>query len=796
MARFVPRDRTKLRQAVRKTREQGTVDTNAVEVLPAAAAEKESRRKLLVDELRAQQPVVSSKKAKRLDKYIDKKLRKEDTLDLIKKLEANNANRPTLPYVEKQLRSSQKARNKPTEADETDTDDSESSEASGKQNSKTEGPAHTSKTPILGSGLKRKYDETTGGVPEIPKRQRLNRLHPYVIEDNESPWEGIVSESDTDASGNSQLSASQSAGTQTDSEMDDDSSETSSLAESIEGFPNPEVEAAKARRKERSSAFKAWASEQMNEALGFTPSADNYSTYIAGTHAEKIDIQPRKPEEDPLPRELQSTSAAPDRKAFSVKVSRSDEIQEARLQLPIVAEEQKIMEAIYNNPTVVVWGATGSGKTTQVPQFLYEAGFGDPDSPNPGMIGITQPRRVAAVSMAKRVSSELGGASGKVSYQIRFESSVSDKTAVKFMTDGILIREIAHDFALTKYSGIVIDEAHERSTNTDILIGMVSRIVDLRAQMSREDAKIKPLKLVIMSATLRISDFLDNSRLFRNGPPPLLQAEGRQYPVTNHFSRRTQRDYLEETFHKVSKGHRKLPPGGMLVFLTGQAEISTLSKRLKEAFVHSSQDQDHPARVRLRAKDGPIETEDMDIGDEDENGDRIMDESEDGDTDPEDDDGDFDIGDPTTASSSIHVLPLYSQLQTKDQLKVFEPPPEGSRLIVLATNVAETSLTIPGIRYVFDCGRAKEKKYDQGTGVQSFEIGWISKASASQRAGRAGRTGPGHCYRLYSSAVFERDFQEHSEPEILRMPVEEVVLQLKSMDLQHVVNFPFPTPPD
>ena len=795
MAKFVPRDRKKRRKDVRKSREQGTVDTNVVEVMPVAAAEKETRRKLLLEELRARQPVISSKKAKRLDKYIDKKLHKEDTLALIKKLEANNADRSTLPCVEKQLRSSRKVRATPTDVDATDTEDPESSEASEEENSRTKSSVDTSKSLILGSGLKRKLDEATGGVPEIPKRQRSNKSH-QCVEDSESPWEGIVSEADTDASGDSQLSASQSTGTQTDPEMDDDSSETSSFAESIEGIPNPEVEASKARRKERSSAFKAWASEQINEALGFTPSAGNASTHVGGTQAERIKLQPRKPEEDPLPPELQSNSAAPDRKAFSVRINRSDEIQEARLQLPIVAEEQKIMEAIYNNPTVIVWGATGSGKTTQVPQFLYEAGFGDSSSPNPGMIGITQPRRVAAVSMAKRVSSELGGASGKVSYQIRFESSVSDKTAVKFMTDGILIREIANDFALSKYSVIVIDEAHERSTNTDILIGMVSRIVDLRAHMSQEDPKTKPLKLVIMSATLRISDFLDNSRLFRNGPPPLLQAEGRQYPVTNHFSRRTQRDYLEEAFRKVSKGHRKLPPGGMLVFLTGQAEISTLSQRLKEAFVHSSRDQDHNARVRMRATDAPIETEDMDIGDEDQNGDRIVDESEDENTDPEEDDGDFDIGGPTTSSSSIHVLPLYSQLQTKDQLKVFEPPPEGSRLVVLATNVAETSLTIPGIRYVFDCGRAKEKKYDQQTGVQSFEIGWISKASASQRAGRAGRTGPGHCYRLYSSAVFERDFQEHSEPEILRMPVEDVVLQLKSMDLQHVVNFPFPTPPD
>ncbi|KAL8747223.1 MAG: hypothetical protein Q9184_007632, partial [Pyrenodesmia sp. 2 TL-2023] len=407
------------------------------------------------------------------------------------------------------------------------------------------------------------------------------------------------------------------------------------------------------------------------------------------------------------------------------------------------------------------------------------------------------PRRVAAVSMAKRVSDELGGAPGKVSYQIRFESSVSDKTAIKFMTDGILIREIANDFALRKYSVIVIDEAHERSTNTDILIGMVSRIVDLRASMSRDDPTIKPLKLVIMSATLRISDFLENPNLFRNGPPPLLQAEGRQYPVTTHFARRTQRDYLDEAFTKVSKGHKKLPPGGILVFLTGRNEITALTKRLKEAFVHSSGSGGTGGKIQFGAADLPLEMDDLDIGDDD-NADRVQDEDWDqaDDVGDDDDDKDFDIENSNPASSRIHVLPLYSQLQTKDQLRVFEPPPEGARLIVLATNVAETSLTIPGIRYVFDCGRTKEKKYDQMTGVQSFEIGWISKASASQRAGRAGRTGPGHCYRLYSSAVYERDFEEHAEPEILKMPAEGIVLQLKSMDLQHVVNFPFPTSPD
>lgn len=456
------------------------------------------------------------------------------------------------------------------------------------------------------------------------------------------------------------------------------------------------------------------------------------------------------------------------------------------------------MEAIYNNPVVVIWGATGSGKTTQVPQFLYEAGFGSRESSNSGMIGVTQPRRVAAVSMAKRVGEELGGTGEEVSYQIRFDSSVSDKTAVKFMTDGILIREISNDFALSKYSVIIIDEAHERSTNTDILIGMVSRIVDLRAAMSKEDHKVQPLKMVIMSATLRVTDFLNNPKLFRNGTPPLIKAEGRQYAVTTHFARRTQRDYVEEAFLKVCRGHKKLPPGGMLVFLTGQNEITAMAKRLEDTFLITQSSQTTGHKVRIAAKEAPLETEDLEFGVSISPYDDAGEDNDDDEGFPFDheEDKEFDMKDNTPASSQIHVLPLYSQLQTKDQLRVFETPPDDARLVVLATNVAETSLTIPGIRYVFDTGRAKERKYDRLTGVQSFEVGWISKASASQRAGRAGRTGPGHCYRLYSSAVYERDFDEHAEPEILRMPVEGVVLQLKSMDLQHVVNFPFPTPPD
>lgn len=679
---------------------------------------------------------------------------------------------------------------------ESDNDDSDVLGASIDENVS----ANTAKGPLkfaVGIGLKRAIEKDANDNPVIHKRRRLATRRKQNIRKLELPWEGFSSADSAERSGGSSVEDAQSTGTQVDSgtETEREMTGSSSGEESLHSIDGDDHE--KEDRKNGSSAFKAWATQQVNEALGFVPTTAPADAVNNVDMLSQTEFKPREPEQDPLPPELQITSANPSRKAFSVQVERSSEIQEARLALPVVAEEQKIMEAIYNNPTVVIWGATGSGKTTQVPQFLYEAGFGNPQSPMPGMIGVTQPRRVAAVSMAKRVSDELGGAATTVSYQIRFESSITNKTAIKFMTDGILIREIANDFALLKYSAIIIDEAHERSVNTDILIGMVSRIVDLRASMSKEDPKITALKLVIMSATLRISDFMDNPNLFRNGAPPLLKAEGRQYPVSIHFARRTERDYLEEVFQKVSRGHKKLPSGGMLVFLTGQNEITAMAKKLNKAFANRQSAQFSNPKVRFAATEAPLETEDLDLG-----GSISINE-----TDNIDDDGvvegadeeegkEFDVGEPVASSFYIHVLPLYSQLQTKDQLRVFEPPPEDARLIVLATNVAETSLTIPGIRYVFDCGRAKNKKYDQATGVQSYEIGWISKASADQRAGRAGRTGPGHCYRLYSSAVFERDFVEHAQPEILRMPVEGVVLQLKSMDLQHVINFPFPTPPD
>ncbi|KAJ9226178.1 hypothetical protein DTO027B5_5862 [Paecilomyces variotii] len=829
----------KPRQRKNKHRQQENAgaqqqDTNVVELLPTSKAEKEERRRKLREELRASQPKISAKKQKRLDKYIENKLKKEENLELLKKLAQTKVDTSVFQSSKNINPTSAKRKREDSEppvsqpgpvsdtgktiedidlsGDESDESDQKLKSGAGSgRGVEAEKKGPSAPTPAVGSGLKRPLEVGPNGFPILKKRKRAPKLKPAPVE--EIPWEGFGSDEDgsedeegekddevrSESSGHSESdedendesgSSSQDTNSEDEDEDEEDDDETGSETEEPE--------------QPRKSAFKAWAVQQINEVVGFKPTEGPVFTHITSAElAVPANKVPRNTveEDEPLPQELLPTKGDPYRKAFSVQVDRSEEIQNSRLGLPVVGEEQKIMEAIHNNPSVVIWGATGSGKTTQLPQFLFEAGYGHPDSPNPGMIAVTQPRRVAAVSMAKRVGDELGQYSDKVSYQIRFDSTVSNKTAIKFMTDGILLREIAQDFALTKYSVIIIDEAHERSVNTDILIGMVSRIVDLRKDMGKEDPSIKPLKLVIMSATLRISDFTQNPSLFKHGSPPLVQAEGRQYPVTVHFARRTHRDYVEEAFRKVSRGHRKLPPGGMLVFLTGQNEIKQLAKRLKQTFKPTQRGESTQGKVQMAAKDAPLEAEDLELGGPEVSapGDVADDDSDMDirglDDDSEDDEG-FDLEEESMDSSTrVHVLPLYSQLPTKEQLRIFEPPPEGSRLIVLATNVAETSLTIPGIKYVFDCGRSKEKQYDLATGVQSYQIGWISKASANQRAGRAGRTGPGHCYRLYSSAIYEGEFAEYTDPEILRTPIEGVVLQMKSMGLHNVINFPFPTPP-
>lgn len=565
----------------------------------------------------------------------DKKLQKEENLDLIKKL-ANarvdtslmrssrslGGNRPKREVLAQALKETRAGLNLDSnrkllyEHRDEEDDSSESSDELHSVEPSNKGSSAPQR-PTLGSGLKRSLDGDNTGNPIIKKRQRLSVAKSLSAPESEMPWDGFSSDESEPGMEPFQTpqSTTLSIASQTDSEEHDSGSDTdqSAIDDSSEGS-EAEIQLSdheKKSRKDRSSAFKAWATDQVNEALGFTSKPSMVEMSNTTTPKNHPLPQLRPPEQDPLPPELQVSNN--ERQAYHVIVARSPAIQEARLGLPVVSEEQKIMEAIHNNPTVVIWGATGSGKTTQVPQFLYEAGYGSPDGPNPGTIGVTQPRRVAAVSMAKRVGEELGPSGDSVSYQIRFDTSVSDKTAIKFMTDGILIREIANDFALRKYSAIIIDEAHERSANTDILIGMLSRIVDRRAAMSKEDrmAGVKPLKLVIMSATLRVRDFLNNPNLFRNGPPPLVQAEGRQYPVITHFARTTEMDYLEEAFIKVFRAHKKLPRGGMLVFLTGQNEILTLANRLEAALTHTQPPYLAYHNRGVAASEDALETEDM-----------------------------------------------------------------------------------------------------------------------------------------------------------------------------------------
>ena len=594
------------------------------------------------------------------------------------------------------------------------------------------------------------------------------------------------------------------------------------------------------------------------------------------------------------------------RPAVHVPVHRVPEIQAVREKLPVHAEEQPIIEAIVDNPVVLICGETGSGKTTQVPQFLWEAGFGhEVGAPfgRDGMIAVTEPRRVAAVSMAKRVAEELNEPfGGTVCYHVRYDNNLSPDCRLKFMTEGILLKELQSDFLLSKYSVVVVDEAHERSVACDVLVGLLSRVVHLRQDLSdeymREDEesrahkrRVSPLKLIIMSATLRIGDFRDNAVLFPR-PPPLLKVEARRFPVTAHFSRRTELyKYVQEAFKKVCQIHKKLPPGGILVFMTAQREIEMLCRMLRDHYSKTRIEFDHNsfnkhAQLKTRQESALESAAEVQEEEADSFGLYTRDYGLDGDEGVEEDDGrgggggvhdDFDYGsiakevandinssdDEETAEArvarslalmermgkkgareeaqsveaqlalfgdvdeskdaewdgsdlaataaahpkvnsedeengaldTLYVLPMYALLDPRQQQRVFEAPPPGKRLCVIATNVAETSITIPNIRYVVDAGRVKTKTLEPGSQASTFKVEWTSQASAEQRAGRAGRTGPGHCYRIYSTAVFANKMPKHPTPEILRTPLESVVLLMKHLRIDHVGRFPFPTAP-
>ncbi|SGY69292.1 BQ5605_C004g02989 [Microbotryum silenes-dioicae] len=644
-------------------------------------------------------------------------------------------------------------------------------------------------------------------------------------------------------------------------EQDEGDEEEKTLEQWAEGKASSgaadEEAAPSARATHQKGSFTAWADKQILSASGqldaveasVQPTSINgvYEPLLPAGSGVKASTLPEGitgPLGAPLPKnELPSM---PPQRTTHIPITRTEEMDKQRAELPIVKEEDRIMDAIRGHPVVVICGETGSGKTTQIGQFLWEAGFGDKSSDNPGMVAITQPRRVAALSTSARVRAELCLPSGstQVAHRIRYSSTSGADTKLVFMTDGVLLRELAADFLLGKYSVVVIDEAHERGVNTDVLIGVLSRVARLREKMWRDGKdEVKPLRLIIMSATLRVADFAENSTLFPT-PPPVLRVDARQHPVTLHFARKTHHNYLEQAYKKVARIHARLPQGGVLVFCTGQNEIVSLCKKLEAKFgkaaietrKHKAEEMKAQSQKRLDAKEerksereareereqdaidikggrvemgDDVEVEELELGEDNidlaaDVDDGIYDEDPEGlESDEEEEkfggmdfEDDTDGESPRWASQPMHILPLYSFLPTEKQMRVFQPPPEGTRLVVVATNVAETAITIPNVKYVIDAGRAKERQFDPANGIQSFEVTWISKASAQQRAGRAGRTGPGHCYRLYSSAVFENFFEAHTKPEILRMPIEGIVLQMKSMNIDSVANFPFPTPPD
>jgi ATP-dependent RNA helicase DHX8/PRP22 len=356
------------------------------------------------------------------------------------------------------------------------------------------------------------------------------------------------------------------------------------------------------------------------------------------------------------------------------------------------------------------------GKTTQLTQYLVEAGFA-----LDRCIGCTQPRRMAVFSVAKRVAEECKARLGDfVGYKIRFEDCTTHATCIKYMTDGILLRECLSDQNLDKYSVIILDEAHERTADTDILMGL------LRAAVKRRSN----LKLIISSATLNSAKF---SEYFYNAP--VFEIGGRAYPVEKSFSLNDVSDYFKEALQKVLKIHLTENYGDILLFLTGQEEIERACEYLEEALNYL--------------------------------GSRI----------PE-----------------LVVIPVYSALPADLQTKIFEAAPNGGRKVIIATNIAETSLTVDGVVYVIDPGFMKQKIFNPRTGMDSLVIAPISQATAKQRAGRAGRTGPGICYRLYTQQSFD-GMLKTTVPEIQRTNLASSVLKLKVMGINDVSSFELMDPP-
>ncbi|XP_019182334.1 PREDICTED: probable pre-mRNA-splicing factor ATP-dependent RNA helicase DEAH5 [Ipomoea nil] len=392
-------------------------------------------------------------------------------------------------------------------------------------------------------------------------------------------------------------------------------------------------------------------------------------------------------------------------------------IQDQRQSLPIYKLKKELVQAVHDNQVLVVIGETGSGKTTQVTQYLAEAGY-----TTRGKIGCTQPRRVAAMSVAKRVAEEFGCRLGEeVGYAIRFEDCTGPETVIKYMTDGMLLREILVDESLSQYSVVMLDEAHERTIHTDVLFGLLKQLVKRRPD----------LRLIVTSATLdaeKFSGYFFNCNIFT--------IPGRTFPVEILYTKQPEGDYLDAALITVMQIHLTEPEGDILLFLTGQEEIDYACQCLYE-------------RMKGLGKNVP----------------------------------------------ELIILPVYSALPSEMQSRIFEPAPPGKRKVVVATNIAEASLTIDGIFYVIDPGFAKQNVYNPKQGLDSLVITPISQASAKQRAGRAGRTGPGKCYRLYTESAFHNEMSPTSIPEIQRINLGMTVLNMKAMGINDLLSFDFMDPP-
>ncbi|SBT33465.1 pre-mRNA-splicing factor ATP-dependent RNA helicase PRP43, putative [Plasmodium ovale wallikeri] len=396
---------------------------------------------------------------------------------------------------------------------------------------------------------------------------------------------------------------------------------------------------------------------------------------------------------------------------------------EEKKRLPAWSAKKNFLKLFKKNNVLIIVGDTGSGKTTQISQFVLESKYCEKKS-----IAVTQPRRVAAMSVATRVSEELDVELGTyVGYTIRFEDRSSSKTVIKYLTDGMLLRESMCDPLLKKYNTVILDEAHERTLATDILFGVIKNI-----QEKRND-----LKLIVMSATLDAEKFQN----FFNGSK-ILNIPGRLYPVEIFYTLEAEKDYIKVVIRTVYDIHINEEEGDILVFLTGEEEIEMVKKEIE----------------KLVSKNA--------------------------------------------SAAQLVVLPLYSSLPPLQQQKIFEPAPKPrfkgdkmGRKCILATNIAETSITIEGIVYVIDPGFSKQKVYNPRARVESLLIAPISKASAQQRAGRAGRTKPGKCFRLYTEKCFEQTLPEQTYPEILRSNLGSVVLNLKKLGIDDLVHFDFMDPP-